>query len=557
MNYIRLFFVSAIFLCSTAHAGEIQFETATYSEFENVTPVVITVTRTGDTSGAATVLISSADIGTSAGLDYTAISTTLSWAADDAASKTVNLTLINDVLVEGAETLRLTLSGVTGDTLGANSVAIVTIEDYEAGKLALSSATYSVSEAIGTATITVLRTEGSGGAVQVNYATSNGTATTPDSYTATSGTLTFADGISSQTISIPIIDNAIGAVDKVFNITLTLPSGGASLGAITTAAVTIVNDESDYTGGLTRISPSVTNITQPSIISMSQASPLSTTTLLASVNQLPVLEITELEAAQATTTGIMTINIGTTTAHFFPYRVIRLDSFPDPEIILDQDFSGRFITEEGLQIEFEPALASIATLQTQLTTLGIPRLIITQYGNITVKIDQGAPPLEVDSNGAVYINNSFYDRFNLRPGLTSIPVDPAANATAGVYLINHSTIEGLIYIVVIYANGSELRQQVLSTAPAITDEYIAGLQALGGVSNVILGDYGTSTFVFGGQTHGMYADAVVRRVDPRVYGSSPATGLFGTSDINGDGTADYRMVYSNGDEQYFFYYNPR
>tara|TARA_R100001377_G_scaffold77294_1_gene54521 strand:- start:186 stop:521 length:336 start_codon:yes stop_codon:yes gene_type:complete len=106
---------------------------------------------------------------------------------------------------------------------------------------------------------------------------------------------------------------------------------------------------------------------------------------------------------------------------------------------------------------------------------------------------------------------------------------------------------------VIYPSGTTLRQQLFTTAPVIGSEYINGLLAIAGVSNVRFEALGISAFDFNNRTLRMYADFIVRRVDPKTYsGASPATGLFGAGDLNGDGTEDFRMVYSNGDEQYFY-----
>src|SRR5262249_1562975 len=75
------------------------------------------------------------------------------------------------------------------------------------GAMQFSNAAYSVNENGGSASITVTRTSGSNGSVSVGYATSNGTATAGSDYTATSGTLTFADGETSKTIVVPITND--------------------------------------------------------------------------------------------------------------------------------------------------------------------------------------------------------------------------------------------------------------------------------------------------------------------------------------------------------------
>jgi hypothetical protein len=60
--------------------------------------------------------------------------------------------------------------------------------------------------------------------VSVNYATADGTATAGSDYTANSGTLTFAPGETSKTISISTIDDAIDEFDETFNVNLSNPN---------------------------------------------------------------------------------------------------------------------------------------------------------------------------------------------------------------------------------------------------------------------------------------------------------------------------------------------
>ncbi len=62
------------------------------------------------------------------------------------------------------------------------------------GSPIVSASSYSVGEGAGTATITVSRTGGSGGAVSADYATANGAATAGSDYTATSGTFELRRG---------------------------------------------------------------------------------------------------------------------------------------------------------------------------------------------------------------------------------------------------------------------------------------------------------------------------------------------------------------------------
>jgi hypothetical protein len=108
------------------------------------------------------------------------------------------------------------------------------------GTIQFAQPTLSVPEAGGAATISVTRTGGSGGAVGVSFSTANGTGIAGVNYTATSGTLIWPDGdTSSQSITVPILNDNVAAGSKTFTITVSAPTGGATLGTPATLTVAI------------------------------------------------------------------------------------------------------------------------------------------------------------------------------------------------------------------------------------------------------------------------------------------------------------------------------
>ncbi|MFM6331669.1 MAG: Calx-beta domain-containing protein, partial [Dolichospermum sp.] len=216
-----------------------------------------TLTRTGDLSSALTVNIAMSGTATN-GTDYTTISTPVNFAAGSAAA-TVNLNVIDDTLIEGTETAILTVLAGTGYTVGAAASATVNIADNDLPIIDLS-ANQTVVEGIispQSVTYTVTLSSDSTDTITVQYATSNNTATAGSDYTATNGTLTFAPGVTSQDIIIPILNDFLNEPQETFNLTLSSPTN-AQLG---TAVVTTTITDTLVTAATTTLATNVENLT--------------------------------------------------------------------------------------------------------------------------------------------------------------------------------------------------------------------------------------------------------------------------------------------------------
>jgi hypothetical protein len=105
------------------------------------------------------------------------------------------------------------------------------------------SSTYTVNESDETAVLTVTLSQATSAVVTVNYATSDGTAVEGTDYTAASGTITFQQNVTSQTINIGIIDNGNYSDQSVyFTAALSEPTN-AALGMPASTTVNVLDDD--------------------------------------------------------------------------------------------------------------------------------------------------------------------------------------------------------------------------------------------------------------------------------------------------------------------------
>jgi hypothetical protein len=217
------------------------FSSPSYSVSEAGPSATITINRTGDTSGAVSVHVATANGTAIAGSDYTAVSQDVSLAAG-VTSQTVSIPITDDLLTEGSETVSLVLSSPTGGELGWPSAATLTIVDNERA-FALGAASYSIGEGDGSATITITRSGFTAAADSVHFATANGTAIAGSDYTAVDQTVSFAAGVTSQTVSIPITDDAVIEGNETVLLSLSSPSAGTTIGSPQAATLTIVDND--------------------------------------------------------------------------------------------------------------------------------------------------------------------------------------------------------------------------------------------------------------------------------------------------------------------------
>jgi hypothetical protein len=176
-----------------------------------------------------------------AGVDYVAVPlTTLNFAPEQGFRNVTVLVNSDDTTESSDRSFVVQLSNpVNAVLVKAQGVGTIVNDDVP-GSFQFSDASYSVSEAQSSATITVMRTDGSLGAASVNFASTGGTAPS-GAYTPVSGTLMFANGETTKTFTIPImVDNQV-AVPQTVDLTLSNPTGGTSLGAQRQAVLNIID----------------------------------------------------------------------------------------------------------------------------------------------------------------------------------------------------------------------------------------------------------------------------------------------------------------------------
>lgn len=268
--------------------GTVRFTSNNFVTAESMVNATIAVVRTGGAEGTITVDYATGTDGTAvAGTDFTATKGTLT-LENKQTSKTFTIPIVNSVLAQGNKTVTITLTNITnGATLGSPASATLTITDNQsntdassssaatvvssaaapsnpAGTLSLAASAYMVNETAGTLTVNVKRDGGSTGAVGVNYATIDGSAIAGSQYTGTTGTLSFAAGETVKSFTVSIVNSPSITGSRTFGVTISSPTGGATIAAGGNTANVIVfdNESGNFGSGSFKLQKSTANVSK-------------------------------------------------------------------------------------------------------------------------------------------------------------------------------------------------------------------------------------------------------------------------------------------------------
>lgn len=206
--------------------------------------LTFTITKSGTASASMSVSYATSNGTASVPADYASVSGTVTFLPSET-SKTVSVSTVDDSLVEGSETITVTLSGASSGSTIATAMGTGTITDNDA-TLAIGNAA-TVTEG-GTLTFTVTRTGATSASHSVNYASASGTATSGADFTASSGTLTFLPGEATKSITVPTTDDAAAEPSETVLMNLSAPTGGATI-ATGQGSGTITDNDASFTIG--------------------------------------------------------------------------------------------------------------------------------------------------------------------------------------------------------------------------------------------------------------------------------------------------------------------
>jgi len=182
------------------------------------------VTLTNPSSSTITVNYGTADGTALAGIDYNALSGTLTYTPGQT-SKTVAVQVRGDTLDEPNETFTINLSAPVNATI-ASGVAIGTITDNDnPPTIRISDVTVTETDPGSTvdAVLNVTLSAASSFPINVNFATTAGTATSGTDYTPVSGTVSFAPGEISKLVTVTVLGDLVNEANETFNVDLTAP----------------------------------------------------------------------------------------------------------------------------------------------------------------------------------------------------------------------------------------------------------------------------------------------------------------------------------------------
>jgi uncharacterized delta-60 repeat protein/uncharacterized repeat protein (TIGR01451 family) len=235
---------ATLFISNVDSAVHLSSPTYSIAKNDQSGRATIPIYRFGSTLGTAQVDFSTTGGTAQPNVRYLPVATNVVFSPGQSV-QTVFIPIINDSLVLGDQTVTMALANPQNTLLSSPSTATLTIIETSTatGTLAFSAPSYAVNANGTNAYINVLRANGVTGTVTADYFTRDGTAVAGIKYAATNGTLVFANGETSKTIVVPILEDPNITGNTAFWVVLTNATGGATLTGPTIVPVTIIDDK--------------------------------------------------------------------------------------------------------------------------------------------------------------------------------------------------------------------------------------------------------------------------------------------------------------------------
>ncbi len=199
------------------------------------------VSRTGPLNDA-TVEFSTESNALIAGVDYTPTHQTLRFAAGEA-MKTVFVAVANNTVSNVSKALYGVLTNATTGNLIASAVAVAVTDDADTTHVKFAISVSNTDESAAVMNYAITRTGDLTGTQTVDYYISGGTAVagTGGDYTNVSGSATFAQGVNTVLVSVPLLEDT--AVDGSKTIIMTLRNASGGTIKTTSATGSIADNE--------------------------------------------------------------------------------------------------------------------------------------------------------------------------------------------------------------------------------------------------------------------------------------------------------------------------
>ncbi len=211
--------------------------------------------------------------------------------------------------------------------------------------------------------------------------------------------------------------------------------------------------------------------------------------------------------------------------------LIALTEPTPPRMQIHPDGSVEFITATGVKIVTQPMMQDLAAFEAILQTLGLPPVVVEENGNLTVPVNETLS-------------------FSARPELQSTPAStaPWLGTQPGLYNLP-TTLPGVLTLALVFKDeaGNTLQQRIYPAAKE-PDTLYPFLAQMPGIKSVTFSNNGTISVQNSDLSfRGIFDYAVTAGEVPS--GSIQFTQV---PDVNGDGIADFAVIYGGGEKQLIY-----